>query len=140
MKEGTLRWNKLHTAIVRNYMDILTEIIMDTTLEGDRLVTGKNLIGFHIFDMPTYMRVGAINYKYHRKINGAYPIMRVSVQSHRLKQYAYARNAEKSAFYIGAGVTKKMSGMLTHKINNENVRYSDDPWPTFTNRKIKLNG
>lgn len=139
INEGTDAWKKLHNAIVRTYMKVMTENIVDTVLDGNRMIIGERLIGFHIFDMPPYMKMGKISYNYHKKLYGQYPLMRVSVHERRLSMYSAARGIRKPAFYIGSGLRKEMSSMITYKIVKENKRYSNNPKPSFTKQNIISN-
>lgn len=140
IQPGSQRFEKMYRAILRAYMRVLTKIIMDTVLNGDRLFIGKKLMSFHLFDMPSYFRVFRLAYKYHHKIRGAYPVLKTAVHRSRIRAISISRATNPIAFLLNTGVSKRMSGMITHKIVNEGVKYSDNPSSTFIKENKLTNG
>ena len=138
LSPDSTRYAKLYKTIIKAYMRVLIKLIVETVLGGDKLFLGNKLMSFHLFDMPPLFKGFKISYKYHHKINGAFPILRTSIHRNRLVMMGKARNTWHTAFMINSGITKKMSGMMTNKIINEKIRYSDDPHNTHIKEK-KLN-
>jgi len=140
LKKGSVRYNKLFAAVVRAYLRVLTKVIVETVVGGDRIFIGKKLLSFHIFNMPPYFSAYKIRYKYHRKLRGDFPILRVGIHKHRLKMISIGRQTHENAFLINSGIRREMSSMITHKIIKEKITYSDNPYNVFVKDKTLTNG
>ena len=136
-KNGSQSYTRIFGVLVSIYGRAITSVILDVVLRGDRIFLGMNLFSFHIFNMPGWFKEPRMTYRYYRKLNGDYPIMRVGLQLRRLYDLGRARGMSRTAFYLGAGIGKKVSGMITNKIRNEEVKYSDNPTiEIIKNRKV----